>query len=239
MERRKRVIGWPERVSGADPETYIAATDNIGALGELINLSGKMRMLSHRAILFVALERFENPEFISSHAKQINALDRLCAIYSLFLPRADPRKIAPEVTELMAAGEVLPPERQKKIEEFIFMVRSVRKDAASFSITDLCVYLDEVMIRELEKLIAGVKQVLENEIERELEAGRRTARTVNKTLVMIEDLAQTVRMISVNASIESKRVGLAGAGFDVIAKEIQHISERSGEAARKIRNDLG
>ena len=59
MERRKRVIGWPERVSSADPETYIAATDNIGALGELINLSGKMRMLSHRAILFVALERFE------------------------------------------------------------------------------------------------------------------------------------------------------------------------------------
>ena len=225
-----------DHMSAAEPA--LTSDETIEILGKLINLSGKMRMLSHRTVLYVALEKYETPDFMSSHDKLGEALDKFCEIYKIFL--VGNKTLAPRaLIEQLHRFGAMPSDRQEVIEQFIFMARRVRKDPNAFKISELCQYLDDHLIIELERLIDRVRTFLSHEVDAKLAAAEKTARTVDKTLGMIEDLALTVRMISLNASIEAKRAGLAGAGFDVIAREIQSISERSGEAARKIRIELG
>ena len=50
----------------------------------------------------------------------------------------------------------------------------------------------------------------------------------------IDDVAQQTNILAINASIEAARAGIAGKGFQIIAKEIRSLSEQTQEFATKI-----
>ncbi|HLL20639.1 MAG TPA: methyl-accepting chemotaxis protein [Kofleriaceae bacterium] len=54
----------------------------------------------------------------------------------------------------------------------------------------------------------------------------------------IETIAQTTRVISLNARIEAQRVGQAGAVFRVVADEIKALANESGELSKAIRTAI-
>ncbi len=69
----------------------------------------------------------------------------------------------------------------------------------------------------------------------EVEALRGHADQVAARGHRIEKIAQTTRVISLNARIEAQRVGTAGAVFRVVADEIKSLANESGELSKAIR----
>jgi methyl-accepting chemotaxis protein len=59
--------------------------------------------------------------------------------------------------------------------------------------------------------------------------GERT-QEIDGVIDTLEQLSEQIGVLSVNASLEAERAGDAGAGFRTVAKEVQSIARRSGEA---------
>ena len=60
------------------------------------------------------------------------------------------------------------------------------------------------------------------------------AQEINKISAVIEDIAQQIHLLSLNASIESARAGEHGKGFGVVAAEIRKLSERANRETSEI-----
>ena len=60
------------------------------------------------------------------------------------------------------------------------------------------------------------------------------AEKTQEILGIIEGIAQTTKIIGLNAAIEAARVGRAGQGFSVVAAEIRRLAEDSGQSTQKI-----
>ncbi|GBR48711.1 methyl-accepting chemotaxis protein [Gluconobacter roseus NBRC 3990] len=65
---------------------------------------------------------------------------------------------------------------------------------------------------------------------------RSSSRQVESILGLIEEIAFQTNLLSLNAGIEAARAGEAGQGFDVVAKEIRALAQRSAKSAQDIRN---
>jgi hypothetical protein len=73
------------------------------------------------------------------------------------------------------------------------------------------------------------------------EADRRRAETrglVASTIAEVERFSLAIKLISINASVESAHAGEAGRGFAVIASEIRALSDKSKDALDFIRSKL-
>ena len=69
-------------------------------------------------------------------------------------------------------------------------------------------------------------------------AARKMNQVDSSALGQIDDIAQTINFIAMNASVEAARVGDAGKGFAVIATEIRELSQKSKDAVKRIRSEL-
>jgi len=72
----------------------------------------------------------------------------------------------------------------------------------------------------------------------EVDTLRGHADQVAKRGLRLEQVAQTTRMISLNARIEANRVASAGAVFGVVADEIKALAKESGELSKAIRDAI-
>ncbi len=59
-----------------------------------------------------------------------------------------------------------------------------------------------------------------------------------KVLRIIEKIANQTRLLGLNASIEAARLGAQGAGFNVVAEEIQSLAQSSVESLKQIESSL-
>ena len=61
---------------------------------------------------------------------------------------------------------------------------------------------------------------------------------VRKAMNEIDEISDSINLISINASVEAARAGYAGRGFAVIAEEIQTLSKRSRTSLRSIKDRI-
>lgn len=64
-------------------------------------------------------------------------------------------------------------------------------------------------------------------------------RSIDQIMGLISDIAGTVNLLSLNASIEAARAGVAGRGFAVVAGEIRNLSDQTQTAASRIAAEVG
>jgi methyl-accepting chemotaxis protein len=62
---------------------------------------------------------------------------------------------------------------------------------------------------------------------------------VTQITSLISEIAAQTRMLAINASIEAARAGVHGAGFAVVAQEVQELSAQTAESAEEIARVVG
>src|SRR5690606_27639649 len=62
--------------------------------------------------------------------------------------------------------------------------------------------------------------------------------SLDQIVNLIAHVTEQTRMLALNAKIEATRAGSAGAGFLVVANEVQRLAEQSNDATEKIKDML-
>lgn len=60
---------------------------------------------------------------------------------------------------------------------------------------------------------------------------------IGNTLDIINEIVESINLLSLNASIEAARAGEAGRGFAVVAQEVRHLADNTKESLQNI-NDV-
>ncbi|WP_285858989.1 methyl-accepting chemotaxis protein [Paenibacillus sp. MER 99-2] len=84
-----------------------------------------------------------------------------------------------------------------------------------------------------EELSATTEEILNNSKEAVQKSGN-----VNQVASFIREISEQTNLLGLNAAIEAARVGEAGAGFGVVAKEIRKLSVDTKDATTRIEESL-
>lgn len=92
--------------------------------------------------------------------------------------------------------------------------------------------------KSLNNLMSMSKEV-ENSTNRTMEVADKLlaeSGEIGKTLDIINEIAESINLLALNASIEAARAGEAGRGFAVVAQEVGHLAESTKESLQNVNN---
>lgn len=92
--------------------------------------------------------------------------------------------------------------------------------------------------KSLNHLMSMSKEV-ENSTNRTMEVADKLlteSGEIGKTLDIINEIAESINLLALNASIEAARAGEAGRGFAVVAQEVGHLAESTKESLQNVNN---
>lgn len=201
---------------------------------KLINMSGKLRMLSHRICLFLSMGF--NAEDESSkqyfYDKAMVSLDEFDKSYNAIAKEARIKANTSKLQKLLfdKNGGI-----HTEIDSFIKRVAEIHsKNQKNRSIDRqelevLCLFTADRLLFILNDLTNSFQTDEENYIK-----SRRNQ--ICDGLSQIESIGKRINLISFNAQIEAARAGEAGRGFSAISNEIQSLSVQTQVAAKSLRS---
>ncbi len=93
------------------------------------------------------------------------------------------------------------------------------------------------------RLLDGSRRRINADVKGEIQEIRTgimdDVKSANKFLASINDLTFVMNILSINAAIEAARSGEAGAGFAIVAEQIQGMAERARSMAESIKEITG
>ncbi|MBQ2801146.1 MAG: hypothetical protein IJF03_07135 [Lachnospiraceae bacterium] len=105
----------------------------------------------------------------------------------------------------------------------------------------------DLISKELVDISVSNEQALNNLMSMSEEVERSTSKTrevtdkllkesgeIGKTLDIINEIAESINLLALNASIEAARAGEAGKGFAVVAQEVGHLAENTKESLKNV-----
>lgn len=207
-------------------------------LGALIDQAGRQRMLSHRAVMFLALAQGPEAELALGAARA--AAQAFAAIAERFLGRGGPGDLPDVVADWLARLiEARAPGYAPAVGRFMRGFGSHGAELEARELRRLADFVAEDLLKVLNEVVAMLNGELAAIAERERQQSASAGRTAAQLLEEIQEIGARVRMISINALIQATRAGEAGAGFAVIANEIKDLAGRMQSATQRIMRDLG
>lgn len=99
--------------------------------------------------------------------------------------------------------------------------------------------ISEANEQALKELLAVSKRVEEstNETKKVTDDLLVESGEIGKTLDIINEIAESINLLALNASIEAARAGEAGRGFAVVAQEVGHLAENTKDSLKNV-NDV-
>lgn len=221
-----------------DSEPPVGLKDHLGAL---IDQAGRQRMLSHRAVMFLALARGE--QSVDARGGARAAAQSFAGIADRFSGRAAAEELPASVQAwLVRLVSARAPGYLPSCTRFLRDFERLTGEGAAGHEHEL-VRLAEFVAQDLLTALNELVGVLGGELaaigERERRQAQAAGVTAGQLLEEIEEIGARVRIISINALIQATRAGEAGAGFAVIANEIKDLAGRMQSATQRIMRDLG
>lgn len=203
----------------------------------LINLSGKMRMLSHRIVMLGLIDIHNNAK--EPQSDMSDAVIEFEAIYNLLL-NGDPKKgIGQDTIEYLKANDVLKPKHINVIEKFIALVHARSTDDYDkdrFSHYNLMADLvGDELLSALNQINLDISSALKKRVQEKEDKETDSANIIADILDSLNDTARSVSLVATNAMIEAARAGDSGKGFAIIAAEIKRLSEEASNTVRTLR----
>lgn len=216
--------------------------DMPAALGLLINLSGKMRMLSHRIAMFILLRTLKTAEskgFDGTSERQLDAaLQEFRHIHQALCDGSPHLRISPEVAALLRDRRAIDEETGATINDFLTRASQLAQGTGRTDIMGFVEFVSGTLLDRLNRITEGVSKTLDHVHEEQQASARKSEATVIETLAAIEKVSFSVRLIALNAATEAVRAGEAGRGFAVIANEIRSLSDRTTELVSSVRTHM-
>ncbi|MDP3855729.1 methyl-accepting chemotaxis protein [Phenylobacterium sp.] len=212
------------------------------ALGALINLSGKQRMLSHRTVMFLGLScGASSPRSREDLIRKAAEALAEFRTNSRILVEGDAATDLPPLFS-QSVGRLLHGEESaylKLIERFAVeaedcALRLGRGDPAQPQLVALADLTAGELLAALNRIARAFEADLSTAIRSEKAHTEEARRMAVSTLSEIETLGLRVKLIAFNALIEAARAGEAGRSFAVIAQEIKALSEQTQAAAGSV-----
>lgn len=219
-----------------------AFLDTSAALSLLINLSGKMRMLSHRIAMLILLGKLKAAESKglggASERELDAALREFRQIHQALCDGSPQMRISQEVASLLRHRRAMDDETSRIINDFLARATMLAHGASNTDIMSFVDFVAGTLLDRLNRITEGVSKTLDHVHEEQQASARKSEATVIETLAAIEKVSFSVRLIALNAATEAVRAGEAGRGFAVIANEIRSLSDRTTELVSSVRTHM-
>ncbi|QER41933.1 hypothetical protein F1847_03930 [Thermodesulfobacterium sp. TA1] len=127
------------------------------------------------------------------------------------------------------------------VERFNFAINTLSEKILPIkNETDNLVKKSEESKKKINVMIEEVK-VIESSLKSFVETSQKmqtSFQEIKNSLTEIHNIAEQTTILSLNASIEAARVGLAGKGFTVLAEEIRKLANKTNQFAKHINESI-
>ena len=203
----------------------------------LINLSGKMRMLSHRIVMLGLIDIHNNATEPQSDMSA--AIADFEAIFDLLKHGDEDKGVEPEAIRFLTENDSIKSKHIKVIEKFIALVHARSHDDYNKDrFAHYNVMADLVggeLLNALNEINSDISTALRKRVQERQDRETDSAKVVTDVLENLNDTARSVSLVATNAMIEAARAGDSGKGFAIIAAEIKRLSEEATETVRSLR----
>ena len=221
------------------------AGEHQAAIGALINIAGRQRMLSHRTVMFLALSEAPGQGGVAEHLlKADESLQAYEAGVRLLLKgdagQAIPPLFSARVRELLSQPAGSGASGARTLKMFSVEARAclqiLREKPAGCAqrIRALADLAGDVLLPLLNAVVAAFEADLADVLVQEAERAAAVRTVMTGALDDIEQTASKIRLIAFNALIEAARAGDAGRAFSVIAEEIKNLGAQTGAESAKM-----
>ncbi|WP_438434488.1 protoglobin domain-containing protein [Gorillibacterium sp. sgz500922] len=236
MEKRIRIAVMHNKI-GLEPKWYMAAFEKLQA-SFLEHLAQELRTSADRDVAMATIAKmfnFEQQVVLDAYEKE--HIQERESQYEKVKEELK-RNLALISSELAALTE----QTSASVEELVSTSSEVNRSlSASVDQSQDSRGLAATGQEDLQALGARIASIRKSadHMEETVQQLNRSSAQIHNIVLIVRDIAEQTKLLSLNASIEAARAGEHGRGFAVVAGEVQKLSDDTRQAVRQIAELVG